>query len=93
MADLDDYKQWLLSADVPTLLHQLNSDIKTPLVSAQNLVNMLTMMLNPSPTIQKKIDSGELNREQMLGQITALIAQVFDMIDFYRDTFDQNEGK
>ncbi len=85
---LEEYKQFILSADTRALMRQLNSDIKTPLVSAQNIVNMLAMMQNPSSAIQKKIDSGELNAEELYTQLSNLITQVFDVIDFYRSTLD-----
>ena len=85
---LQELRQFILEADKQDLLHQLNTDVKTPLVSVQNLANMLALMQNPSPAIQKKIDRGELNAEDILGQITGLITQVFDVIDFYRDTLN-----
>jgi hypothetical protein len=90
MTDIDEYKQWILSADTRSLLQQLNSDVKTPLVTAQNLVTMMQMMQNPSPAIQKKIESGELNFEAMLGEIAGYITQVFDVIDFYRSALDES---
>jgi hypothetical protein len=90
MADqYEDFKQFILSADPRSLLRQLNRDIKTPLTSAQNLANTLVMMQSPSPTIQQKIDSGELNPAEMLDQLTGLINQVFDVLDFYRATLDE----
>ena len=85
----DEYKQFILSADTRTLMHQLKNDVKAPLVSAQNLVNVLIMMQSPSPTIQEKIDSGELNVAQTLDQLTGFIGQAMDVIDFYQDTLDQ----
>ncbi len=88
----EDYKQFILSADPRSLLRQLNTDIKTPLISAQNVVHMLAMMQSPSPAIQQKIDSGELNPAQMLEQLTGLINQVFDVLDFYRSTLDEEQA-
>jgi hypothetical protein len=82
----EEFRQFIRSADKQALLHQLNTDVKTPLVSAQNILNMLVMMQSPSPAIQKKIASGELNSTEMLTQITELITQVFDVIDFYRNS-------
>ena len=84
-------KQFILAADKQSLLHQLNSDVKTPLVSAQNLLNLLVMMQSPSPALQKKIDSGELNATELLTKITLHITQVFDVMDFYRTTLSKGE--
>jgi hypothetical protein len=86
---LDEHKQFILSADPRALVRQLGIDIKAPLASAQNIVNMLTMIQNPSPAIQSKIESGELNPAEMLEQLTRLIYQVFDVLEFYRDTLDE----
>jgi hypothetical protein len=86
---IEAYKQFILTADSRSLVHQLNTDVKAPLASAQNIVNMLGMMQNPSPGIQRKIDSGELNPTELLEQLTGLITQVFDVIDFYRSTLDE----
>ena len=85
----DEYKQFILSADSRSLIQQLRSDVKTPLVSAQNLINVLIMMQSPTPTIQEKIDSGELNVPEMLDQLTGFLGQAMDVIDFYRETLDQ----
>ncbi len=89
MTDAEEYKRWILSADPRSLIKQLNTEIKSPLVTAQNLINMLWLMQNPSPAVQERIDSGELNREQMLSQIAELIEQVFATIDFYRDSLNE----
>ena len=85
----DEYKQFILTADQRALVRQLGMDIKAPLTSAQNIVKMLTMMQTPSPAIQSKIESGELNPADMLEQLTSLIHQVFDVLEFYRDTLDE----
>jgi hypothetical protein len=85
----DEYKQFILSADIHALMKQLKLDVKTPLVSAQNLLNVLTMMQSPSPAIQQKIASGELQASDMLEEISALINQAMDLIDFYRVTLDE----
>jgi hypothetical protein len=84
----EEYKQFILSAQPSDLIQQLSMDVKTPLGSAQNLIHMLEMMQNPSPAIQQKIDGGELNTTEMLEQLTGLIGQVFDLLDFYRDTLN-----
>jgi hypothetical protein len=89
MNDVDEYKQWIMSTDGRSLLTQLNLDVKAPLVTAQNLITMLQIMCNPSPAIQKRMDSGELNVDAMLGEIVGHISQVFDVIDFYRSVFDE----
>jgi hypothetical protein len=90
MADqTDEYKQFILSADQRALVRQLGMDIKGPLASAQNIVNMLKMIQNPSPAIQSKMESGELNPADMLEQLSGLIYQVFDVLEFYRDTLDE----
>jgi hypothetical protein len=86
---IEEYKQFILNADPRSLVQQLNTDIKGPLVSAQNIVNMLGMMQNPSPGIQRKIDSGELNAPEMIEQLTTLLTQVFDVLDFYRSTLGE----
>lgn len=85
----NEYKQFILTADTHALVRQLKSDVKTPLVSAQNLVNVLIMMQSPTPNIQQKIDDGELNVAEMLDQLTGFIGQAMDVIDFYQDTLDQ----
>jgi hypothetical protein len=84
----DDYKQFILSADSRALVRQLSMELKAPLTSAQNIASMLTMMQNPSASIQRKIDNGELNPEEMLNQLTELMHQAFDILEFYRDTLD-----
>ncbi len=90
MADQNEgFRQFILAADPRSLVRQLNRDIKTPLISAQNIANMLVMMQSPSPAIQRKIDSGELNPAEMLDQLTGLINQVFDVLDYYRATLDE----
>jgi hypothetical protein len=89
MTDAEEYKRWIASADPRSLIKQLNMEVKQPLVTAQNLVNMLWLMANPSPAIQERIDNGELNQEQMLSQIGELIEQVFATIDFYRDSLNE----
>ncbi|MEP7284188.1 MAG: hypothetical protein ABI947_00305 [Chloroflexota bacterium] len=86
----DDYKDFILSADKRALMRQLKSDIKTPLVSAQNLVNVLIMMQSPTAGVQKKMDSGELYAPDMLEEIGGLMNQVFDVIDFYRSVLDED---
>ncbi len=85
----DQYKQWILSADSKSLLRQLNAEIKTPLISAQNLVNILQMMQNPSPSMVKKMESGELNPDSMLAEIAGFIGSVFDIIDFFRESLEE----
>ncbi len=85
MPDLDEYKRWIQSASTREVVEQLNDEVKAPLISAQNIVTMLVMMQNPSPVVQKKIDNGELDVEEMFTQITDLIKQSFDAIDFYRE--------
>jgi hypothetical protein len=87
--EMDDYKQFILTAQPRDLIKQLKRDVKTPLVSAQNLVNVLIMMQSPTPAIQAKIDSGELNVAETLDQLTALLGQALDVVDFYKDTLDQ----
>jgi hypothetical protein len=89
MTSAEDYKKWIVSAEPASLIEQLSDDVKTPLITAQNLVNMLAMMQNPSPSVQRKMESGELNAEDMLGQITQLVQQAFDVIDFYRDALSR----
>ena len=61
MSDADSYRTFILNADKRAMMQQLNLDLKNPLVSAQNLVNMLTMMQNPSPAMQQKLQSGEID--------------------------------
>jgi hypothetical protein len=87
----EDYKGFILSAHPRDLIQQLNMEVKTPLGSAQNIIHVLEMMQSPTPSIQQKIDSGELNQAEMLEQLTGLIGQVFDILDFYRDTLSTSE--
>ena len=84
----DSYRDFILTADPRALMHQLNLELKNPLVSAQALINMLVMMQNPSPTMQRKIESGEINLEEMLQQLNEAITRSLDVIDFYRDTLE-----
>ncbi len=86
---IDEFKQFIVSADPKSLIKQLRSDVKTPLVSAQNLVNVLIMMTDPTPAVQQKIESGELNSSEMLEQLTCFINQALDVIDFYPATLDE----
>lgn len=88
MSDTDDYRAFILSADTRTLMHQLNLDIKDPLASAQAVVNMLAMLQNPSPTMQRKVQSGEIDPGQLIQQLTDAINRALDVIDFYRDTLE-----
>jgi hypothetical protein len=91
MADeFEEYKQFIASAVPRDLIHQLKSDVKAPLVSAQNLINVMIMMQNPSPAVKRKIDAGELNPAEMLEQMTTLLNQALDVIDFYQDTLDNS---
>jgi len=86
---IDEYKQFILSADARALMKQLKLDVKTPLVSAQNLLNVLIMMQSPTPALKQKIESGELEAAAMLEEIGGLINQAMDLIDFYRTTLDE----
>ena len=86
---IDEYKQFIQSADTRTLVRQLKHDVKTPLVSAQNLINVLIMMQSPTPQIQQKIDAGELDVTQILEQLTGFVGQAMDVIDFYRQSLDE----
>jgi len=88
MSDYEAYKQWILSADPRSLVHQLDDEVRSRMVSAQNLVNILGMMQNPSPKMQARIDSGELNAVEMLQQISSFIEQAFSVLDFYKSTLD-----
>ena len=87
--ELEEYRQFILSSDSQALIKQLRTDIKSPLVSAENLVNVLIMMQDPSESIQQKIDEGELNGREMLVQTRELINQVLDLIDFYNTTLSE----
>ncbi len=89
MADeLDEYRQFILAADPSALIRQLKMDVKSPLTVAQNLIHMLAMMQAPSPAIQHKIDTGELDPAAMLDQIIGAINQALDILDFYQSTLD-----
>jgi len=87
----EQYRQWILSADSQSLIRQLNAEIKTPLISAQNLVNILQMMQNPSPSMQKKMENGELDANKMLTDIAGFIENVFVIMDFFRESFGDGE--
>ena len=89
MSDTDSYRAFILNADTRALMQQLNLDLKDPLVSAQNLVNMLTMMQNPSPAMQRKLESGEIESGQIIAQVAESINRALDVIDFYRETLDR----
>lgn len=86
---IDEYKQFILSADARALMKQLKLDVKTPLVSAQNLLNVLIMMQSPSAATRQKMDKGELETSAILEEIGALLIQAMDLIDFYRTTLDE----
>ena len=88
MSDADSYRAFILNADTRALMQQLNLDLKDPLVSAQNLVHMLLMMQNPSPAMQRKLESGEIDPGQMIQQVAESINRALDVIDFYRGTLD-----
>src|SRR5262249_55834580 len=88
---IDEFKQFILSADPRSLIKQLRSDVKTPLISAQNLVNVLIMMQDPTPVVQQKIDNGELNASETLEQLTGFINQALHLIHFYRATLDEEK--
>lgn len=90
MPDYEEFKQFVLTADSRSLVEQLSRDVKQPLGTADSLVHMLAMMQQPSEATQQKIDSGELNAVEMLEQLTALIGQAFDCLDYYRQIL--NEG-
>ncbi len=86
----DDYRTFIANADPQALIHQLNLELKDPLVSAQAVVNMLVMMQNPSPGMQQKLESGELDPAQMLQQISEAITRTLDVIDYYRETLNDS---
>jgi len=90
MSDADSYRAFILNADTRALMQQLNLDLKDPLVSAQNLVHMLLMMQNPSPAMQRKLESGEIDPGQMIQQVSDTINRALDVIDFYRETLDNS---
>jgi signal transduction histidine kinase len=87
---LDEIKQCILSADTRALMRQLNMDLRSPLTSAQNIANMLALILNsPSPSIQRRLESGELNPPEMVEQLATLLNQAFDVLDLYRNTLEE----
>ncbi|MHB8625483.1 MAG: hypothetical protein ACYDBJ_00890 [Aggregatilineales bacterium] len=88
MSNADEYRNFILTADTRALIHQLNLDIKGPLASAHAILGMLAMVQNPSPAMQRKIQSGEINPAQLIQQATETLNQALDVIDFYRDTLD-----
>jgi len=90
MPEADDYRAFILNADPRALIRQLNLDIKDPLASAQAIVNMLAMLQTPSPTMQRKVQSGEIDQAQLIQQLTEAINRALDVIDFYRDTLEAN---
>lgn len=85
----DQYRDFLLNASTKELIQQLNLEVKEPLVSAQNTINLLLMALNPSPNVAKKLETGEINPPAMLNQLTEDITRVLDILDFYRATLDE----
>jgi hypothetical protein len=84
----DDYHDFLVNASKGEVIQQLNTEVRQPLIDAQNLVNMLLLTVNPSPSMAKKMESGEVNPPAMLEQIAQDLARVFEVIDFYRETLD-----
>lgn len=88
MSDYEEYKQWILAADPRALVQQLNGEIRAPLVSAQNLINILGMMQKPSPKMQQRIASGELNAEEMLTQVGQHLEAILSVLDFFKKTLD-----
>ena len=88
MSDTDSYRTFILNADKRAMMQQLNLDLKNPLVSAPNLVNMLMMMQNPSPAMQQKLETGEIEPGQLIQQVSESINRALDVIDFYRETLD-----
>jgi hypothetical protein len=86
----DDYRNFILSASSSDLIAQLSLEIKEPLVSSQNLVHILMMILDPSPAMQRKLDSGEIDPAAMLGQITQNLTRALDVLDYYRQTLDNS---
>ena len=90
MADpYEEFRQFVLSADSRSLVEQLSKDVKEPLGSAHSLIHMLTIMQNPSPAIQQKIDRGELDAGAILEQLSELVGQVFDCLDTYRQVLNE----
>ena len=90
MSDADEYRAFILNASSQDLIRQLNLELKEPLTSSHSIVQMLMMLQNPTPTIQRKLESGELDPAQMLLQISENIMRALDVIDFYRDTLGAN---
>ncbi len=86
----DAYRDFILNADTRALMQQLNLELKEPLVSAQAIVNMLAMMQNPSPAMLKKMESGEIDPNGMIQQLTESINRALDVIDFYRETLEDS---
>jgi hypothetical protein len=84
----DDYQHFLLNASKGEVIRQLNTEIRAPLIDAQNIANMLALTVNPSPIMQKKIEAGEIDQVAMLTQLTDDITRILDVIDFYRETLD-----
>ncbi len=84
----DDYRNYLLNASKAEVIHQLNAEVREPLIKAQNVVNMLLLTVNPSATMAKKIQAGEINPSELLQQLTDDITRVLDVIDFYRETLE-----
>ncbi len=84
----DEYKKWILQADPRSLIHQIDEEVRAPMVTAQNILNMLWLMQNPSQAIQRRIDAGELNQERMLNDVAELIERVFAVLDLYKNTLD-----
>ena len=89
MAEFEEFKQFVLTADSRSLVEQLSRDVKQPLGTAHNLIHILAMMQQPSEAMQQKIESGELNADEMLEQLTALIGQAFDCLDYYRQILNE----
>jgi hypothetical protein len=88
MSEADDFRAFILNADTRALMRQLNLDIKDPLASAQAVVNMLAMLQNPSPAMQRKLESGEIDSAKLIQQLTEAINRALDVLDFYRDTLE-----
>jgi hypothetical protein len=88
----DEYRAFIQSASPQELFQQLNLEVKQPLVSAQNVINILMMTLNPSPSMQRKLESGEIDPAAMLTELTEDITRVLDVIDFYRESLGISEG-
>lgn len=84
----DEYRDFILSASPAELIHQLSLEMKGSLTSAQHLVHMLEMALNPSPAMQRKLQSGEIDPAAMLAEVTANLTQALDVLDYYHQTLD-----